>query len=122
MLIQQNSTQYPQAFAEIQQQRNSFAEEAEDDENMSVDTNVNIPSTSSSTLTLTPRSKLKNQISEKKKSIEVGYVKMEQSPENGKLMDQENRQHKRSSYISNSSSTENSNNSIDSSDFTSDTG
>lgn len=117
MLI--NSTQYPQAFAEIQQQRNSFAEEAEDFEanttSGDVD-NVNAPSTSSSTITLTPRSKLKHQASEKKKNAEVGYVKMEQSPENGKSLDPD-KVNKRRSFISNSSSTEN-----DSSDATSDTG
>lgn len=118
------SSQYPQAFAGIQQERNSFAEEAEDAEEIAAGKEA-LSEVS------TPKPKLKHQASEKKKSGEststVSYVKMDQSPDNGgKLSDHDKHQQnlidKRRSFHSNCSSTENSNNSNDSSDCTSDTG
>lgn len=122
------SQQYPNAYAEAIPQRNSFAEEAEDEDEASVV--ENLPnSTSSITIehepkivnteikTSTPASSLQKKSSkdDKKDQITVEYVQMEESSDNGKPLENE--------LIRRVCSIENSNNANDSSDCTSeDTG
>lgn len=112
------SSQYPDAFAETNLSNKTFAEEAEEDENINRTTKENtqdkqMPGTSAKV------AKPQKSSTEKKASKEVSYVQMEHSPdpEPGRSSAETD---KRQSLVSNkSTSTENSN---DSSDCTSDTG
>lgn len=100
--------QYPNAYAEALPQRNSFAEEAEDEDEVSVVENTTA-STGATSKTVDKKPK------EQKDKITVEYVQMEESTENGKSVENE--------LIKRICSIENANNSNDSSDCTSeDTG
>lgn len=113
------SSQYPEAYAEANFANKTFAEEAEEDEEINQATNKTAqqnPSTAVSDVKVAKPQKLST---EKRVSKEVGYVKMEHSPdpEAGRSCAESE---KRQSLVSNkSTSTDNSN---DSSDCTSDTG
>lgn len=109
------STQYPEAFAEVHFSNKTFAEEAEEDEDMSqVTPKEKITQPTPSPGVSAKVSKPQKTPSDKKASKEVGYVKMEHSPdpEAGRSNEETD---KRRSMISNKST------STDSSD-TSDTG
>lgn len=111
------STQYPDAFAEVNFSNKTFAEEAEEDEDI-VDKAKKDNDAESSAVSVKVAKPQKSS-SEKKVSKEVGYVKMEHSPDPdaGRCSAEID---KRQSLCSNkSTSTDNSN---DSSDCTSDTG
>lgn len=116
------STQYPDAFAEAQPQRGSFAEEAEDEYEKSNAQQpqkpkaTDLPSTSkaASTAESKPFKKLANA-----HETSVGYVKMKQSPDNGAQWTSDAAGNRKSIGSNNSLSTDNSN---DSSEATSDTG
>lgn len=115
------SSQYPDAFAEANFSNKTFAEEAEEDEEINPTTKDNTQHNQSTGVSVKVAKPIKSQKSstEKKISKEVGYVKMEHSPdpEAGRSSAEID---KRESLVSNkSTSTDNSN---DSSDCTSDTG
>lgn len=113
------SSQYPEAFAEANFSNKTFAEEAEEDEEMNQTTKENTQQNQNPGGSATVAKPQKSS-TVKKISKEVGYVKMEHSPdpEAGGLSSAEIE--KRQSLVSNkSTSTDNSN---DSSDCTSDTG
>lgn len=111
------SSQYPDAFAEANFSNKTFAEEAEEDEEMNQTTKEKTEHKQSTGVLVKVAKPTKS--TEKKISKEVGYVKMEHSPdpEAGRSSAEID---KRESLVSNkSTSTDNSN---DSSDCTSDTG
>lgn len=112
------SSQYPEAFAEAHFANKTFAEEAEEDEEMNQTTQETAKPSPSPGVSVKVAKSAKSS-TEKKISKEVGYVKMEHSPdpEAGRSSAEID---KRQSLVSNkSTSTDNSN---DSSDCTSDTG
>lgn len=101
------STQYPEAFAEVNCANKTFAEEAEEDEEMNQAASKATQQKPSPAVSAKPP-KLS---SEKRASKEVGYVKMDQSPDGRPGAETEKRQ----SFVSNkSTSTDNSNDSSDS--------
>ena len=104
--------QYPTAFAEAQSKTKKLAFDEEEDEIIDPATNKVEALEIGEVAKGTPVKKLEKQQSskEKKKQTEVGYMKMDQSPENGA-------KNRRSLISNHSSSTDNSNNSNDSSDF-----
>lgn len=107
------SVQYPDAYAETNFSNKPFAEEAEEDEDVAKKTEQDITGQCSGTSINV--AKAQKSSTEKKSDKEVGYVKMEHSPDAGRSETE-----KRQSLGSNkSTSTDNSN---DSSDSTSDTG
>lgn len=111
------SSQYPEAFAEANFSTKTFAEEAEEDEEMNQTTKENREHSQSTGVKPVKVVKPTKSSTEKKISKEVGYVKMEHSPdpEAGRSSVEDD---KRQSLVSNkSTSTDN-----DSSDCTSDTG
>lgn len=126
------SHQYPDAFAEAQPQRCSFAEECEDDEDVAAKsattTTTAAAGTSSTAATSTTTSTIKSpelkknkkldKVNSKSNNIEtsVNYVQMKQSPDNGQSSGEMDK--RQSLGSAKSSSTDNSN---DSSDGTSDT-
>lgn len=115
------STQYPDAFAEAQPQRGSFAEEAEDEyEKTNAQEHkpsANSPSTSKAASAAEPKHSKK--VANARETSSVGYVKMKQSPDNGAQWSNGATANRKSIGSNNSLSTENSN---DSSEGTSDTG
>lgn len=108
------STQYPDAFAEAQPQRGSFAEEAEDEyEKNQTEEQIQCSSTAATTNNKATETKSAKKIANDNKTS-VAYVKMKQSPENGVSVSGQwnNEVDKRKSIGSNNSlSTDNSNDS-----------
>ncbi len=113
------SAQYPEAYAEANFSNRTFAEEAEEDEEINLATKVSTQQPGPS-LAVSVKVAKPQKSTEKKASKEVGYVKMEHSPDPEASGLSSAEIEKRQSLVSNkSTSTDNSN---DSSDCTSDTG
>lgn len=113
------TTQYPDAFAEVNFSNKTFAEEAEEDEEIVNKTKEDKAQDSQSSVAPVKVVKPQKSATEKKISKEVGYVKMEHSPDPDAGRSSADIDKRQSLGSNKSTSTDNSN---DSSDCTSDTG
>lgn len=113
------SSQYPDAFAEVHFSNKTFAEEAEEDEDITNKTKKKSTQDCQSSGASVKIAKPQKSSTEKKISKEVGYVKMEHSPDPDAGRSSAETDKRQSLGSNKSTSTDNSN---DSSDCTSDTG